>query len=172
MTLTPRTRRLLLGGGLAATLVAVAWTHEQTPEGSTLAVVASVSHKTQAKPGTLAPPPLALEKLHRTDGDADTSENRIRDLFQAQSWYVPPPPPPVAPPPPPAPPPLPFTYMGQLVEAGKLTVFLTRQDQNYVVKAGDTLDNTYRVDRVDAQRMVFTYLPLNMQQTLATGSVN
>ncbi|HAN55168.1 MAG TPA: hypothetical protein DCQ77_02695 [Betaproteobacteria bacterium] len=62
--------------------------------------------------------------------------------------------------------------MGQLVEDGTLTVFLSRQDQNYAVKAGDSLDGTYRVDKVENRRLVLTYLPLNMQQSLAIGSVN
>ncbi|MEK6663610.1 MAG: hypothetical protein AABY73_07055, partial [Pseudomonadota bacterium] len=72
----------------------------------------------------------------------------------------------------PAPPPMPFIYMGKLLEEGKLTVFLTKQDRYYAVKAGDTLDGAYRVERVDAQQVLFTYLPLNMQQTLTLGGAN
>jgi hypothetical protein len=62
--------------------------------------------------------------------------------------------------------------MGQLLEDGALTVFLTRQNQNYAVKAGDALDGGYRVDSINNQRMVLTYLPLNMQQSLAIGNLN
>jgi len=172
MAMTLRTRRILLGAALAATLIAVAWTHQQSEDEATSTVVAPVKEKTARRVDTRADVHLALDKLHRKD---DAKLAGIQDVFQTQSWYVPPPPPPAlpaVPPPPPAPPPLPFAYMGQLLDNGKLTVFLTRQDQNYAVKPGDTLDGTYRVDSVEAQRVVFTYLPLNMQQTLATGNLN
>lgn len=172
MALTLRTRRMLLGAALAVTLIAVAWTHQQTQDEAAPGVVLPVKETTARRVATRADVHLALDKLHRNDAAKLAG---IKDVFQTQSWYVAPPPPsslPTAPPPPPAPPPLPFAYMGQLLDNGKLTIFLTRQDQNYAVKPGDTFDGTYRVDSVDAQRVVLTYLPLNMQQTLATGNVN
>jgi len=172
MALTPRTRRVLLGTALAATLIAVAWEHEQTQDGAAPEVVAPLKHNTARTTDARDNVHLALDMLHRS-GDAKLA--KIKDAFQVQSWYVPPPSPsalPAVPPPPPAPPPLPFTYMGQLLDNGKLTVFLTRQDQNYAVKPGDTLDGTYRVDSIEQQRVVFTYLPLNQQQSLAIGNVN
>ena len=164
MALTPRTRQILLGAALAATLSAVAWEHEQTQSEPADEVVAPVTSKTAHKSSARDTAHLALDKLRRAD---DSKAAGIKDVFQVQSWYVPPPPPP-----PPAPPPLPFAYLGQLLEDGRLTVFLTRQDQNYAVKTGDTLDGMYHVDSVEAQRVVFTYLPLNMQQSLAIGNVN
>lgn len=171
MALTPRTRQTLLGTALAATLIAVAWEHEQTQNEPAPKVVAPLKHNTARITDAHDSVHLALDKLHRS-GDGKLA--KIKDAFQVQSWYVPPPPSalPAAPPPPPAPPPLPFTYMGQLLEDGKLTVFLTRQDQNYAVQPGATLDGMYRVDSVAPQRVVFTYLPLNMQQSLAIGNVN
>ncbi|HUW29662.1 MAG TPA: secretion system X translation initiation factor [Sulfuriferula sp.] len=170
MALTVRTRQILLGAALAATLIAVAWEHEQTQSEPADGVVAPVNSKTAHKSSARDTAHLALDKLRRAD---DSKAAGIKDVFQVQSWYVPPPPPPPAlPPPPPAPPPLPFAYLGQLLEDGRLTVFLTRQDQNYAVKTGDTLDGMYRVDSVEAQRVMFTYLPLNMQQSLAIGNVN
>ena len=170
MRLTPRIRQIVLGTTLAATLSAVAWQYAQPQSEPADGVVAPVKNKTTQKSFTQSTPHLALDKLQRAD---DVQVDRIKDAFQAQSWAPPPPPPaPPAPPPPPSPPPLPFTYMGQLVEDGTLTVFLSRQDQNYAVKAGDSLDGTYRVDKVENRRLVLTYLPLNMQQSLAIGSVN
>jgi hypothetical protein len=50
-----------------------------------------------------------------------------------------------------------------------VTVFLARGENTYVVREGSTLDGTYRVDRVDARAVVFTYLPLGMRQELALG---
>ena len=71
-------------------------------------------------------------------------------------------------PPPPSPPPLPFSYLGQLIDEGNVTVFLRQQgsDGNYVVRQGDTLDGTYRVDALDERRAVLTYLPLGHRQEL------
>lgn len=86
------------------------------------------------------------------------------NLFRAQSWQPPPPPPP--PPEKPKAPPLPFTYLGHLVEDRGVALFLGRQQQTLIVRAGDTIDGTYRVDAITAQRAVFTYLPLDVQQPL------
>ncbi len=47
--------------------------------------------------------------------------------------------------------------------------FLVRDDRVYDAKPGDTLDGTYSFDRVENGQLVFTYKPLNIQQTLAAG---
>ncbi len=109
---------------------------------------------------------LNMEKLQRTPMAESDNE-----LFAAKSWYVPPPPPPTKPisPPPPTAPPLPFVYMGKLIEDGQQVVFLSKQERNYVVKRGDTLDNTYRVDEINGRVMNLTYLPMNIKQTLMIG---
>ncbi len=170
MTLPRRTRQILLGSALAATLGAVAWQYTQSQDEPADSVVAAVKSNTAQKSPAQNTVHLALDKLQRADG---LENNTLKDAFQAQSWAPPPPPPaPPAPPPPPSPPPLPYSYMGQLVQDGTLTVFLTRQNQNYAVKAGDKLDGSYRVDSIDNQRMVLTYLPLNMQQSLTVGNLN
>ena len=96
-------------------------------------------------------------------------------LFSPQSWYVAPPPPPPAPvvyQPPPAPtaPPLPFAFMGSYSAAGGGTVYyLTVGDRVYDVKVGDKLDNTYSVDEVKSGRLLLTYMPLKIQQSIAVG---
>ena len=38
-----------------------------------------------------------------------------------------------------------------------------------MVKSGDVIENTYRVEKVMAPTMTLTYLPLNMKQTLYIG---
>ena len=95
-------------------------------------------------------------------------------LFEVHSWYVPPPPPPPPPPPvveaPAAPtaPPLPFAYMGSYVADGDTPVyFVTRNDRIYDLKVGDTLEGSYSFDGPKGNQLVFTYKPLNVQQTLA-----
>ncbi|TFW32305.1 hypothetical protein [Massilia horti] len=71
---------------------------------------------------------------------------------------------------PPAPPPLPFRYLGRYAAGVKL-VFLMKGEHVLLAKAGDTLDGGWRVDRVDGPAIQFTYLPLQMKQSLATGDV-
>lgn len=90
------------------------------------------------------------------------------NLFPRQTWQPPPPPPP--PPPKPTAPPLPFQYLGQLEAEGGLQVFLTQQKRQLVVRKGDLIDGTWRVDEVAPGRLSFTYLPLNEKQQLMTGT--
>jgi hypothetical protein len=100
------------------------------------------------------------------------------DLFAAKSWHVAPAPPPPAPPlppppPPPAPgaPPLPFKFMGKFDDATSLKAFLQRDERVYTVGVGDVIDGTYRVASINAGQMTLIYLPLNIPQTLAVGSL-
>lgn len=97
----------------------------------------------------------------------------IVDAFTTKTWYVPPPPPPpVKPEPPPKPvaPPLPFAYMGRYDDSESPTVvMLVRGDRLYTVSEGDSIDGTYRVDRVDKGLVELTYLPLQQKQVLQTG---
>ena len=60
--------------------------------------------------------------------------------------------------------------MGRLAEDQSTTVFLTAGDRNLVVKPGDVIDNTYKVEQVTDSAVVLTYLPMNQRQTLATGN--
>lgn len=168
MALSARQRGIVLSVALAATLAAVVWVSQQEAD-APVEVVAPKKAKTASK-AQVTSSHLALEKLQRTRPDETGS--KVEDVFQAKSWYVPPPPPKPVPPPPPAPPPLPFTYMGKLLEEDKVTIFLSKQDRHFAVKAGDTLDGAYRVESVNAQQVVLTYLPLNMQQTLNLGGAN
>ena len=169
MAWSSRQRGLLLGALLTATLAATVWVSQQA-EDEVVVVNAPIKQKSAAKKTLPTHSHIALEKLQRSRTEAE--KPRVDDVFQAKSWYVPPPPPKPVPPPPPAPPPLPFIYMGKLMEGDKLTVFLTKQDRHYAVKAGETLDGAYRIESVTAQQVVFTYLPLNMQQTLTLGGAN
>lgn len=68
-------------------------------------------------------------------------------------------------------PPLPFTAVGAIsgteVTGGKLVAFIRQQDQLLVIKAGDAIGQTYRVESITAQKIEFTYLPLMQRQVLA-----
>jgi hypothetical protein len=91
------------------------------------------------------------------------------NLFPSQTW-VPPPPPPKPhvppPPPPPKPPPLPFKYLGRWVDGGQLTLFLVQGEQPIPIQPGQVLPGNWRVDEITETRVVFTYLPLDMQSIL------
>lgn len=98
------------------------------------------------------------------------------DLFAVHSWYVAPPPPPAprvtAAPPPPAPsaPALPFRFLGRLDDSQAVQVFLQQGDRLHSVRVGDVIENTYRVERIQAAQMILTYLPLQVSQSLPVGS--
>ena len=156
---------------LGLTLSATAWVSQHDEPAVVVAEANAVGPTKQVQPekrlatgSATVSGGLKLEKLQREPG-----EDPETDLFAAKSWYVPPPPPKPVPPPPPSAPPLPFAYMGKLIEDGQLTVFLTKQDRNYVVKTGDTIDGTYKIEEVSARMMTLTYLPLKIKQTIMIG---
>jgi hypothetical protein len=133
---------------------------------------ATTSHS--VAPAVHAPAPRTRYDFAGRVADAAASAA----LFASHSWYTPPPPPPPAPPPqvvaPVAPtaPPLPFAYLGSYAPAGATAVyFLTRGDQIYDVKAGDVIDSNYTFEGPRGAQLVFTYKPLNVQQTLAAEGV-
>ena len=180
MSINPKLRVGLLIGALVVTVAAVHW-------------ATGLSDGSDAAPGAAAGPKsreprsapslqikntseLDLQRLQRgrdLDPDADPFGARnfrpappkpkplTPQQLAAQS-YVPPPPPPQAPP-------LPFSYMGKLAEDQSTTVFLISGDRNLVVKLGDVIDNTYRLDEVTDSTVVLTYLPINQRQSLPIG---
>lgn len=170
MRLTPKQRWAILGTALALTLAAVKWAGSNTD----LEVKPAVSPRASAADATPseaeAMPRLELERLRRSP-----PERVQADPFAQRSWDMaardearrnaPPPPPPPAP----KAPPLPYTYLGKAIEGGKLTVFLSRGENTYIARAGDTLDGAYRVERLDDRAIVFRYLPLGQRQDLALG---
>lgn len=123
---------------------------------------------------------VELERLDKS-GLQQGENRRVGDAFNATTWQVQPPPPryvPAPPPPPPPPPqsapaptapPLPFTYMGNYSDTDSRFVILTKGDRVYTVAVGDVIDNTYRVEKIAAGMVNFTYLPLNIEQSLRTG---
>lgn len=70
------------------------------------------------------------------------------------------------PPPKPTAPPLPFIYIGKVIEDGLPTVFVSKHEKTYLLKGGEILDGTYSVNKVEAEQVVFTYLPLETEQVM------
>ncbi|MDB5935178.1 MAG: hypothetical protein JWQ01_2522 [Massilia sp.] len=105
-----------------------------------------------------------------------TAVHPIVDVFAPTSWQPPPPPPAAAPTPvaaiaAPAPtaPPLPFRFLGRYGDGDLDIAMLVKGDKLYLVTPGDTIDDTYRVERVTGSTIEFTYLPLQLTQSLVTG---
>lgn len=163
--LAQRQRWLLLGGALLLTLLLAAGIGQ--PEGGNGAAV--VEPATARPRGSRAAPPAELQIGSLASLSRDMAAGKVRDLFPVQSWYVPPPPPKPAPP---KPPPLPFTYLGKAIDDGLVSVFVAQGERNLVVKTGDVIDGVYRADSILPPVMTFTYLPLQMQQTLEIGVAN
>ncbi len=178
-------RRLMLGLALLLAVGASVWVtlRDEAPEADALVgarrpVVRSGAPAPGAASGAPAPaaPETAIERSLRLRRLAGVEQS---DLFAPRSWDPPPPRVKIsraavqaaeAPPPPPQAPPVPFTYMGKMLDGNDTVAFLTRAGRSYVVRGGDTLDNTYRVDHIDPNQLTMTYLPLNIQQQLALGA--
>lgn len=120
-------------------------------------------------PAAAAPPAELLLLRPRT-----LPEGAGPDAFPARDWTPPPPPPlpapPALPPAPPQAPALPFAFIGKEMDGGQWIVFLSQQDRTYVVKAGDVIESTYRIDSIAPPTLTSTYLPLVQQQLLDIGS--
>lgn len=158
---------LMLTGSLAAAALV---SEEDAQPGEVVAPL--VNGKVSRRVASVEPPlpALQLDKLVR----AEVSEPEL-DPFAGKSWYLPPPPPSpaevkVQEAPRPTAPPLPFSYMGRMLEEdGHVVVYLTQGASVYSVSQGDTLDGTYRLERVASNQLVLTYLPLDTKQILNTG---
>ncbi|WP_211462932.1 hypothetical protein [Collimonas silvisoli] len=130
---------------------------------------ASNRHAENNKPAAAAAAAV-LPKTIAPPARASLEQAGANNLFAANSWTPPPPPPPKElpppPPPPPTAPPMPFNFVGLLQDQAKPTAFLAKDDQLLLVKAGDTVEGSYRIDAVSAKEIVLTYLPLNQRQSI------
>ncbi len=166
-----RGRTLWLAGALLATLLATQWVNgedggtdsgQAMPEEMAPKKERVLQKETRAEENEAGQLNLArLERLERRKFSAQAG-----DIFSRKSWV--PPPPPMKPPPPSAPPLL-FKYLGKMTEGDETRVFLALAERNYVVKAGENIDNQYRVDAVTDHTITFTYLPLGAKQLLSTA---
>lgn len=181
---TPAARRTLLGTALAMTVAAAIYPVAEEEEGS----LASASRS----PVLFDTP--AVEAGGVTGETAGTTQQASRiyserlgqvrelpgakvDLFDTARWS----PEVVAeaekvesqkraaavPAPPPKAPPLPFTFFGRLLDGDRRQVFLNHRNQTLILGSGDTFDRVYRLDRIEDDRLHFTYLPLGQEQVLA-----
>lgn len=172
MAFSQRQRRIVLAVSLILTLAAVVWVGKDEDSVAPVAAVSKPAGKAERRDASEAGKKAGASELRLELLKRQPMKSGGEELFAGKSWYVLPPPPPPLPPPPPAAPPLPFTYMGKLLQGDQWAVFLTAPDRNYMVKPGDVIEDTYRVEEVRAPMMTLTYLPLNMKQTLYIGEAN
>jgi hypothetical protein len=67
-------------------------------------------------------------------------------------------------------PPLPFQFVGRLDDRTDLQVFLQNGEKIYVVRKGDVIDETWRIEGISDMELSLVYLPLHLSQTLSVGS--
>lgn len=48
-------------------------------------------------------------------------------------------------------------------------MYLSDSSEFYAVQEGDMLGSTYRVQKITPEQITLIYLPLNLEQTIATG---
>ncbi|MGH8332173.1 MAG: hypothetical protein ACRES0_17360 [Pseudomonas sp.] len=102
----------------------------------------------------------------------------VGDLFAARSWKVEPQLATVIEQPVnltpvvqvPTAPPMPFQFIGKLNDRSDLQVFLQNGEKIYVVRKGDVIDDTWRIEGISDVELSFIYLPLHLSQTLSVGS--
>jgi hypothetical protein len=70
----------------------------------------------------------------------------------------------------PSAPPMPFQFIGRLDDRSDLQVFLQNGEKIYVVRKGDVIDETWRIEGISDVELSFIYLPLHLSQTLSVGS--
>ncbi len=119
--------------------------------------------------------PTLLLRLDRLEARRAwmTEAPPVDPLFAPLSWQPPKPKLAPAPPPPPAKPvapPFPYPYIGGLWEEGVRTGFFTRGERVLAVRAGDTVDAAYRIEKIDDTQMTLTYLPLEQNLTVVFGA--
>ena len=168
--LIQRSILLLAGAGAAALLSACDSSAAKAPRAAAPPV-----HRAAAGAGPQQRAPLPVIRQIPAAREQLT-DAAITNVFAATSWQAAPVPPSAPAPPPeavapaaPVAPPLPFRFLGWYGDADSHIVMLVKGEQLYLVSAGDTIDDAYRVDSVSGTFVELTYLPLKLKQSLSTG---
>jgi hypothetical protein len=101
----------------------------------------------------------------------DTASKGQHQLFTVRSWAEP-----VAPTVNLGPvieqaPAFPYTVVGRKKEGHTLEVFLTREDQNFVIREGQALETDYKVTRIGPNSMTVVYTRLNHAHEIPLGDM-
>jgi hypothetical protein len=90
-----------------------------------------------------------------------------KDLFWAPP---PPPPPPAAPEAPPPPPHNPYRFAGTSAHNGALQIWLGTDKRVYEARAGEMLDDDWRVQSVSREAVVLLHVPRNVEQRIEVAT--
>jgi hypothetical protein len=74
-------------------------------------------------------------------------------------------------PPAPVAPPIPYRVAGQVVHDGAMHVILAKGDRINTVRAGDVVDDTYRVESITPDSVTLVYLPLKIAQQVQVSGM-
>lgn len=155
-------RRIVLAAALLVVVLLAFWPQAE-PEQE---VIESVHRaRAPAVAAVEAPVPAPVPAMGGDVRFARLSGN----LFPSQSWQPPPVkarPAALLPPPVPRPPEFPFEYYGRWAEGGSETVFLNLDERLLRAKAGDIVAEEWRLEKIEAGGVEFTYLPLDMRKIL------
>ena len=64
------------------------------------------------------------------------------------------------------PPPLQFKYLGKVIDGNQTKIILSLSGEKIVVNLGERIDDRYRFDAIDNETITLTYLPLDVEQIL------
>ena len=129
---------------------------------------AAIAQPSQADTTNFSGNSIAMNSLKR-----EPLTTKPYNLFKVHSWVVVPAVKKVKPepPPPPVAPPAPFTYMGKLEDMPKNTqIFLVGNGKLYTLRAGEKIDQQWRLDAEEPNALRLTYLPLNLPQMLSKAA--
>jgi len=174
--------RWLLWLVLLAAAAGLALFGDKTPPGAArlapaaAAPAAAVANPVRARPAVVAVEPLQA-LLPRAPQAAAALPPRA-DLFATPAWRARPAPPPIAkaasvpaaPPPPPRAPPAPYRFIGKQFDDAGWQVFLGREDTSFIVRQGDTVEGSWRVERIEPPALSLLHLPTGQAQSLDIGA--
>ena len=169
-------RRLLLVVALVATVGASLWVSTQDGEDAGAELLAQPDGKARE-----SSPPRAAAARARASSSGGTAARSLEglsatrapwpaysgDIARVVSFAPAPLAPRAAPRSAPLAPPLPFRFVGAIDDAQGKAVFLLDDGQVRMVRIGEQVAGQYRLERITASGIEFTYLPLDITQTLS-----
>ena len=161
----PVNRKVVLFSLVAAAAAAAVFAQLDRPQ----TPASDAISRDAARPGVAATEPSRLAALPQRDPIGAPKGQ----LFGPRSWAPEPPPAAKAPAAQvaekPSAPPMPYRFGGQVVQEDGMRVVLLKGDRVYEVREGETLDDGYRLDAIQARGLTFTYMPLGAKQELAVS---
>jgi hypothetical protein len=158
---------LFAGAAIAAASAFVAPDSQQTPTAGTAPSEPKIETRTEGNRLSALPQRVAIGEPRG-------------EPFASQSWAPPPPPPALKPEPvrhdpapqpaKPAAPPVPYRVAGKLVHEGGSQVVLAKGDAVVTVRAGDELEDGYKVESIGSESVALLYLPLGTWHDLPFSS--